>query len=183
MNLLSFQLPDLEDFQSCKLAYQLDIDRHEKLFIQIMNRSPNDGGLHWLTISNINCMENTIKGHDSAYSDLPHEEELTIASLVAVTADKPQFIFPNVALQTNGYDCGLYAVANATALAYGGDPNNTGVYPKAVENHLYNVWKTGTSNLSQVKRKRQRNVFDVPLFCLCRMPDTRTLYIYCDACG
>ena len=97
MNLLSFQFPDLEGFQSCQLAHQLDFDRHNTLLIQIINRSQNDGGSHWFTISNINCMANTIKVYDSAYSDLPHEEELTSVSLVAVTADKLQVIFPNVA--------------------------------------------------------------------------------------
>ena len=75
-------------------------------------------------------MENTTKGYNSAYSGMPHEEELTTASLVAVTADKLQFIFPNVALQTNGYDCGLYAVANATALAYGRDPTTQVYIPR-----------------------------------------------------
>ena len=43
-------------------------------------------------------MENTIKIYDSAYCDLPHEEELTVASLVAVTSDRLQVIFPNVLL-------------------------------------------------------------------------------------
>ena len=37
MNLLQFQFPDLEGFQSCTLAVQLDFQRHEKLFIQIIN--------------------------------------------------------------------------------------------------------------------------------------------------
>ena len=112
MNILTYQFPDLEGFQSCQLAHQLDFDR---LFVQIINRSPKDGGSHWLTVSNINCLENTIKVYDSAYSDLPHEEEVLVASLVATQANKLKCIFPNVALQTNGYDCGLYAIANATA--------------------------------------------------------------------
>ena len=138
MNLLSFQFSDLEGFQSCQLAHQLDFDRHNELFIQIINRSTNDGGLHWLTVSNINCMANTIKVYDSAYSDLRHEEELTTVSLVAVTTDKLQVIFPNVALQTNGYNCGLYAVANATALAYGTDPKTQVYIPRLMRSHLYN---------------------------------------------
>ena len=39
MNLLTYQFPDLEGFQSCQLAHQLDFDRHERLFVQIINRS------------------------------------------------------------------------------------------------------------------------------------------------
>ena len=55
MNLLTYQFPDIEGFQSCQLAHQLDFDRNERLFVQIINRSPKDGGSHWLTVSNINC--------------------------------------------------------------------------------------------------------------------------------
>ena len=50
-------------------------------------------------------MENTVKVYDSAYSDLPHEEEMVVASV----ADNLRVLFPNVSLQTNGYDCGLYS--------------------------------------------------------------------------
>ena len=86
-------------------------------------------------------------------------------------------------LQTKGYDCGLYAVANATTLAYGKDPKNTGVYPKANEMSLENRHLEPFPIISsKVKWKPHRNVVDVPLFCLCRMPDTHTLYIYCDTC-
>ena len=179
---ISFQLPDLEGFQSCQLAHQLDFDRHNKLFIQIINRSSNDGGSHWLTISNISCMTNTIKVNDSACSDLPHEEELTIVSLVAVTADTQQVIFPNVVLQTNRCVCGLYAVANATALAYIKDPKTQVYIPRLMRSHLYKCLEN--SHLEpfpiisrKVKRKPHRNGVDLPLFCFCRMPDTHTLYI------
>ena len=179
MNLLSYQFPDLQGFQSCQLAHQPDFDRHKKLFIQIINRSPIDGGSHWLTVSNINCMENTIKIYDSAYCDLPHEEELTVASLVAVTSDRLQVIFPNVALQTNGYDCGLYAVANATALAYGRDPTTHVYIPRMMRSHLYKCFENKhiepfpMAN-TKAKQKKQKKVFDVPLYCVCNMPDTRT---------
>ena len=66
-------------------------------------------------------MANTIKVYDSAFSGLTHEDELIIVSLVAVTADKLQVIFPNDALQKNGFDYRFCAVANTTALAYGKD--------------------------------------------------------------
>ena len=39
MNLLHYQFPDLEGFQSCQYAVQLDFERHDKLFIQIINKS------------------------------------------------------------------------------------------------------------------------------------------------
>ena len=65
MNRLSYQFPDLTGFQSCQLSHQLDFERHEQLFVQIINRSPSDRGSHWLTVIHINCLENTIKVYDS----------------------------------------------------------------------------------------------------------------------
>ena len=137
---------------------------------------------------NINCLENTIKVYDSAYSYLPHEEEVLVASLVATQANKLKVIFPNVALQTNGYDCGLYAIANATALAFGRNPSTQTYIPKLMRFHLYKCLENKQLELfpitsSKPKRKPHKKEFDVPLYCLCHMPDTRTLYIYCDICG
>jgi len=85
MNLLQYPFPDLEGFQSCQLAHQLDFQRHEKLFIQIINRNPGTG-THWLTVSNINCLENEIAVYDSAFDDIPHIEELVVASLVKLSS-------------------------------------------------------------------------------------------------
>ena len=119
------------------VGHQLDFERHSRLFIQIINRSPNDGGSHWLTISNINCLENTVKVYDSAYRGLPQEEEMIVASLVSITCNELWVIFPNVALQTNEYNCGLYAIANATALAHGIDPKTQIFIPRLMREHLY----------------------------------------------
>ena len=188
MNLLAYQFPDLEGFQPCQLAHQLDFGRHSRLFIQIINRSPNDGGSHWLTVSNINCLENTVKVYDSAYGDLPHKEEIIVASLVS-TSNELWVIFPNVALQTNRYDCGLYAIANATALAHGIDPKTQIFIPRLMrESTCTNVLEEKhlgpfPVTISKSRRKPIKNEVEVTLYCLCPMPDTWTMYIYCDTCG
>ena len=96
MNLLQYQFPDLEGFQSCTLAVQLDIERHQKLFIQIINRSPHTKGTHWLTVSNINCMEDEVGIYDSAFDDLPHNEQLVVASLVKTEKKILKAKFSNV---------------------------------------------------------------------------------------
>ena len=181
MDLLQYQFPDLEGFHSCQLVYQLDFERHSKLFIQIINRSPQDGGSHWLTVSNINCLENTIKVYDSAYDDLAHEEEMVVASLVSTNANNLQVLFPNIALQTNGYDCGLYAIANATAFAYGMDPGTQVYIPKLMREHLFKCLEQKHLEpfpITNIKNRRKtlKNAVDVPLYCLCHMPDTRTIW-------
>ena len=107
MNLLQYQFPDLEGFQSCTLVVQLDFECHQKLFIQIMNRSPHTKSTHWLTVSNINCMEDEIGIYDSAFDDLPHNEQLVAASLVKMEKKILKAKFSNVYMQTNGNDCGF----------------------------------------------------------------------------
>ena len=44
--------------------------------------------------------------------------------------------FINVYMQTNGNDCGLYAIANATALAFGRDPSKEQYIPSKLRKHL-----------------------------------------------
>ena len=164
MNLLQYQFPDLEGFQSCTLAVdwfpsliklhfryadkllkgenqstlavQLDFERHQKLFIQIINRSPHTKGTHWLTVSNINCMEDEVGIYDSAFDDLPHNEQLVVASLVKTEKKILKAKFSNVYMQTNGNDCGLYAIANATAQAFGRDPSKEQYIPSKLREHL-----------------------------------------------
>ena len=138
---------------------------HDQLFVQIINLSPSDGGSHWLTLSNIYCLENTIKVYDSANSDLlQYEEELTIASLVATKANKLQVIFPNVTLQTNGYDCGLYAFANATALRFGRDPTTQTYIPRMTRSHLYKCLENKHLQPFPIKKKNNIEMFLIYLY-------------------
>ena len=74
---------------------------------------------NWLTISNINCMEDEVGIYDSAFDDLPHNEQLVVASLVKTEKKILKTKFSNVYMQTNGNGCGMYAISNATALAFG----------------------------------------------------------------
>ena len=43
---------------------------------------------HWLNVSNINWLDNTVNIYDTVYCDLPHGKELTDASLVATKFKK-----------------------------------------------------------------------------------------------
>ena len=86
VNLLKYQFPDLDGFQPAYLANLLDFEKHLKLFIQIINRTPNGSGSRWLTVSNINCMEDEVGIYDSAFQDLPHVEELVVANLIETSS-------------------------------------------------------------------------------------------------
>ena len=86
------------------------------------------------------------------------------------------------------YDCGLYVIVNATALAYRTDPGTNVYIPRQMREHLSKCLKHkhlepfGIIN-SMNRRKTLKNTIDVPLYCLCHMPDRRTMYIFCDTCA
>ena len=188
MNLLQYQFPDLEGFQSCTQAVKLDFERHQKLFSQIINRNPDTKGTHWLTVSNINCMEDEAGIYDSAYDDLPHNEQLVVASLVKTEKKILRAKFSNVYMQTNGNDCGLYAIANATALAFRLDPSKEQYIPSKLREHLIQCLEDkemkpfptakGTSKRRKALKKTER----LQLYCAFNMPDTHTNHFLCDQC-
>ena len=189
MNLLQYQVPDLEGFQSCQYAVQLDFERHDNLFIQIINIGPGAGWSHWLTVSNINCLQDEVCVYDSPFDDLPHVEELVVTSLVQANSNKLKVNFPKVAMQVNGNDCGLYAIANATALAFGRDPSTQVYIPRLMREHLIKCLENrhlesfSVTKGSKSRRKIIKTVLEIPLYCTCKMPDTRTLYAICDVCS
>ena len=59
MNLSKCQFPELEEFVPCYLAYSGGFKRHSNLFVQSFNRSKGSG-THWVTVSNINCLNDEI---------------------------------------------------------------------------------------------------------------------------
>ena len=81
-------------------------------------------------------MEDEVGIYDSAFDDLPHNEQLVVASLVKTEKKILKVKFSNVYMQTNGNDCGLYAIANATALAFGRDPSKEQYIPSKLREHL-----------------------------------------------
>ena len=83
-------------------------------------------------------MQDEVCVYDLSFDDLPHVEELVVASLVQVNSNILKVKFPNVAMQTNGNDCGLYAIANATALAFGKDTSTQVYIPRLMREHL--IW-------------------------------------------
>ena len=187
MNLLKYQFPDLEGFETCHLAAQLDFEKHDKLFIQIINRSTQDGGSHWITVSNIKCMQDEVTVYDSSYSDLSDAQAEIVASLIRPVGNLIKVKMSNVYLQINGYDCGLYAIDNATSLAYGRDPSTQSYVPRMMRQHLIGCFENRNikpfPTATGKRRKSIKKVIDLPVYCICKMPDTHTVYVYCDNCS
>ena len=136
MTLLKYQYPSISGLQSSALAVQLDFQRHKSFFLQIINRSPRDTGTHWLLIGNPGCQSNEVKIYDSAFDNIPYLEEQVISSLVDTNEREIDMKVMDVQQQTNGNDCGLFAIANAVTLCLGLNPCQYNYKAREMRGHL-----------------------------------------------
>ena len=84
-------------------------------FVQILNT----GHGHWVTVSTIGVAHPTVCVYDSLYSSAGTRLEAQIASLIQTEEPEISLEFVDVTVQAGTYDCGLFAVAFAAALALG----------------------------------------------------------------
>ena len=83
------------------------------------------GKCHWLTTSNVNVHGgasyiDTICICDSGRPTT--DVTTSVCSFYKCLGERVRFDIMNVSPQTNAHDCGVYAIAYATELAYGADP-------------------------------------------------------------
>lgn len=92
-------------------------------FIQILHVNES----HWITISNVGKgARNMVYIYDSmSPSSVPLDLQLVICSILKPQTRTVSFGVVDVLSQTNGVDCGLYAIAFATDLVHGEDPVNS----------------------------------------------------------
>ncbi len=79
----------------------------------------------------------------------------------------------DVAIQSGTYDCGLYAVAFATALALGEKPELFFFDQSKMWEHLWRCLERGEMQMFPVLRKhsvKKSSVKEVAVYCKCRMP-------------
>ncbi len=105
-------VPGLQDVIK-GVVFSYDVESGE--FIQVVN---NHHG-HWLTVSTIGTLHPVVNVYDSMYRSVSTGVK---ATLLHTEAKEITLNFMNVHIQAGGCDCGLFAVANATALAFGHSP-------------------------------------------------------------
>lgn len=72
-------------------------------------------GDHWITISTIGCKNNTVHVYDSFYTDVDHDTKVNIQNIFSSDVSISS---PSVQRQIGTKDCGLFAIAFATHLAF-----------------------------------------------------------------
>ena len=123
-SLLSKQFPKAYGFQDTVIGKPREFGMilTEKNYIQILH----DSSLHWVCVANMESRKEDIEIY-YLYDILrkKHISKDVTAQIASYTYHPcPHFtiLSKSVQRQGNGIDCGVYAIAFATRLAYGGNP-------------------------------------------------------------
>ena len=138
-------------------------------FIQILH----NGADHWLVVSNIGVSRGSVvRVYNSKYQYLTTSTELQLASLVNTPEPRITLEFVDVQKQCGSSDCGVYAVAFATALSLGQDPGTLHFAESEMRRHLFNMLKEKKLKMFPVtKKKRSVRVTEgdpILIYCRCR---------------
>ena len=109
----------------------------EIAFVQVLNVSIN----HWVTVSTISCPPGVINVYDSMHL----ETSTSLKKPDMMHSDKKAISIRTVHIQQQmgGSDCGLFAIANATALCYGKDSGTLAFDQKIMREHLRKCFAAG----------------------------------------
>lgn len=123
--LLKKQFPNIHGLQSPTLqeTNQWDVMRAEG--VQILNENSN----HWVCISTRECPPDTVNVYDSVKTKISTHITRQVSYILHSQADSISFRVMYAQQQTGVSDCGLFAIATATALCFGIPPQYYTVGP------------------------------------------------------
>ena len=144
--LLSQQFPHLNGLQSVTLGRTLAFNIEGDEFVQILHT----GKGHWVTISTIGCTTGEVNVFDSLPPAPTTDMINQIAAILCTPKDTIRVRYIDVPMQEGYSDCGLFAIAFATALAYGKQPGRC-------------FFDQGTMRVHLVKCLQEQNMTEFPL--------------------
>jgi len=151
----------------------LSMDIEPSEFVQILNKSD----YHWFTISTIGCKPGVVNIYDSASKHTVYRNKEEIAAILNTSRDSVTLQYMNVQHQYGGSDCGLFALAFATALCTSTDPTACTFDQGQMRAHFLSCLEKGQIDQFPFKERRpisrpvKLETFDI--HCHCRMPDNQ----------
>ena len=190
--MLKRQFPHIWSLDTCLKASNLTFKKARGNFIQIVNRDPQKGGSHWLTLSTMKVKSsNEIKIYDSAFTSMSFPTQQVVCQLLRdgppKRNDKILLKFMDCAYQNNSDDCGLYAIANAVAEAFGTDPTTQDYDTELMRGHLIHCFEQNEFSLFPARSRNStfpdgvRYSAYLKIYCTCQMPEEGK-YVICDKC-
>ena len=185
--LLKLQFPHLKSLQD---TLKQDIGKMQpapagSLQILLVNRN------HWVVASTCGTNNDTdITLYDSmarySQSFIHDHTKLLLSHLVHTKQKFFTVSVANVNKQAGGNDCGLFAAAYCTSIAYGQNPSSF-VYNQALmREHLLKCLEAKHMTPFPTMRQRripQSKIVRIEVFCYCRSPNDKKEMVQCDKKG
>ena len=161
-------------------------------YLQVLHINGN----HWICVSNIGLysqepVTDRTFIYDSFVPDnIECQTKLQICSFVRPSSSSFRFEMMNIMVQQNTFDCGLFAIANMTEVAYGGHPGRCVWDTNKLREHLIACLEE--QYLVPFPKLKERRVpfsgavkhsVKEDIHCVCRMPyDNVSKMIRCSSC-
>lgn len=178
------QMPGLQNRMLFGPLHAPRVAAPAKGFVQILNLNNS----HWLCASTVGCEAGIINIYDSLYEGIYSKKLLNeLARMLHTSHSEMQINWQDCCKQTGHSDCGLYALAFATAICHGDNPSNIIFSQKMLRGHLAECIRKGKITMFPTSGYRVPNqpkcILRVPLVCHCRMPSDSGLELaYCTGC-
>ena len=155
--MLKRQFSHIWSLETCLKASNLSFKTARGNFIQVLNRDPQKGGSHWLTLSTMKMKSlNEIKIFDSAFTSMSFLTQRVVCQLLKDGPPKRGYKillkFIDCAYQNNSVDCGLYAIAKAVAEAFGIDLTTQEYDTELMRGHLIHCLEQKCLNPKRKKK-------------------------------
>ena len=189
--LLLRQFPGFNGFNDPLMLAVHDEKYASSNFVQIVNISC----IHWVCVSNVLSSPGVVEVYDSkpncSVGAVLHRQ---VAKLLRTAEKSFELKYIDVQRQRGSSDCGLYAIANATTLCYGGDPHITSYNQEEFRAHLARCFESRCMTMfpaadrpRRLGRKRVLSSKTIDVFCTCRLPWNKDDYqkgplVQCQLC-
>ena len=140
-------------------------------FIQIIHGGSN----HWLTISTIGTKHPEVLLYDSLHTNVAEDVKMQISSILCTKEKSIILKFVNIVKQAGVNDCGLFAIAYATALCLGKSPGKYRFKQELFRKHLQTCLEREHFTMFPIIIERRKGDIismerNICVFCYCRMP-------------
>ena len=141
---------------------------------------------HWLVITTMGCPPGVVKIYDSMVHKLPFQTKEQICALLMTKEPQIEVLHIDVQQQRNTNDCGLFALAFATALCSGQEPRHVSFEAGAMREHLLKCLDMEDTEpfpcVPVLKKKRKHKQDIIEVFCQCRTQEEGRMAA-CFICG
>lgn len=180
-SILKQQFPEVNGLQPPILGESFSMEPQPNGFVQIVCIRGN----HWICLSSTRCQPSTVYVYDSLHGKLDAHTKKVVADLMQSKADQIEIRYADVQRQSGGSDCGLFALAFATTLCFGENPETISYTQSAMREHLLSCIEKGQLlKFPQRARRRPKPALidHFPIFCVCRLGYNGEEMVECSTC-